>query len=372
MALDYVIVSQVTRSGYAPTGPFIEYLKTRRKSFVAILHPFSNDLKEPSRVETYRKGKLVNSSLALGAIKGLGNQFLAYFAEFFFNIWRIIRANARAGTFVGFECLAVTDGIILRRLGFFEKVVYYNVDYSRRRFGNPILDWAYNSLDAFAANHADEVWNVSRRACEARVKGGISKKVVHAPNGVHLGRIPRSGQKDRFCLVYAGHVQKEKGLQDIIAALPEIIKAERRAKLVVIGDGEYLAALKQMAKDRKLERHVAFLGRKTNEEVLKIVDRCGIGLAPYKNDRDYVYYSDPVKVKEYLACGCPVIISGVPEIADEIEQSGVGIVASNGRDIADAYRRLLDAGTYRKFSERTEKFASKYDWYKLYDLLLRK
>jgi glycosyltransferase involved in cell wall biosynthesis len=71
-----------------------------------------------------------------------------------------------------------------------------------------------------------------------------------------------------------------------------------------------------------------------------------------------------MKIKEYAAFGLPIVMTNVPEIADEVEGEGVGIIVDyDPRQLAQAVVRILtDARLYSKMSERAVRFASGYDW----------
>ena len=60
---------------------------------------------------------------------------------------------------------------------------------------------------------------------------------------------------------------------------------------------------------------------------MNIISKCAVGLAPYLPDpKNFTYYAEPGKIKEYLSCGVPVITTGVAEISADLERSRVGFV----------------------------------------------
>jgi len=48
----------------------------------------------------------------------------------------------------------------------------------------------------------------------------------------------------------------------------------------------------------------------------KILMSCGIAIAPYSSidKNNFSFYADPGKVKFYLGCGLPIVITDVPPI----------------------------------------------------------
>lgn len=111
------------------------------------------------------------------------------------------------------------------------------------------------------------------------------------------------------------------------------------------------------------------MGAKDHENLLQELPKYSVGLAPYStNSKSITWYADPTKVKEYLACGLPVIITRVPAFADEIEKNKAGIVIDyNEKELAEAMIKMLSKDAmYKKYKENALKLASKYDLEEIY------
>jgi glycosyltransferase involved in cell wall biosynthesis len=102
----------------------------------------------------------------------------------------------------------------------------------------------------------------------------------------------------------------------------------------------------------------------------EILSRCAISIAPYVPGVAYsIQYTDPAKVKEYIECGTPVIMTKVPELAGEIHKKEAGFsVDYNMEEMTDAILKLLtDDELWLEYRKNIRQLADDYDYIKLFD-----
>jgi glycosyltransferase involved in cell wall biosynthesis len=117
-----------------------------------------------------------------------------------------------------------------------------------------------------------------------------------------------------------------------------------------------------------------FLGRIGNiEDLEKEIATSAVAIAPYVRALDtWTMYADPGKVKTYLACGVPVLLTDVPWNAVEIVDQGCGLVISEDpADIAAKVLRLLDGETNEGMRSKARRYAKGYEWSNIFDAALR-
>ena len=307
---------------YYATGPALDleaYLQPVTDALLFIGHPlFARG--GPSYVRRYEAGRLTQT---LEKPPRAG-RFVA-------DLWRTLRwVDGRWDLFIAGDPLLAIAGLWLRRRRRVRRLVLYSIDYSPRRFSNPVLNRVYHRIDRLAAQHADVVWNVSaaigaaRRARDGRA--AAAPQVV-VPLGTYFDRIPRSSSAPSVPrLAFLGHLLEKQGLQLVIEALPSIRRRLPAVTLLVLGDGPYRGALERRSADLGLTRAVEFAGFiDDHREVERRLAGCTLGLAPYVPDPDsFSRFADPGKIKTYLACGLPVILTDVPPIALLVEERGAG------------------------------------------------
>lgn len=370
-----IIVTHVFATG--PAQELKEYLRDRADTLMFIGHPFlyANDIKSFFRI--YKNGKIVKEK------KGISwklPEIFMYVKDILYTICWALCSKGKFDLYVGADNLNAFTGLFLRQIGKVRKVIFYTVDYVPKRFNNKILNDLYHWVDRYCVKYCDWVWNLSPRMVEERESKGVTKgksaPQIIVPIGTHFDRIKRLPFKEitRKHTVYMGHVRCGQGVELIIESLPKVVEEVPDLKLTIIGTGPLENKLRNIVDKLGLERYVEFKGFiEDHKEVEEILTKCAVGLAPYKpNTESFTWYTDPGKPKQYLACGLPVIITRVPEIAKEIEKRPMGIAINyDKKELGDAIIRLLeDENFYNKCRENAVEFASGLSWDKIFERAL--
>lgn len=138
-------------------------------------------------------------------------------------------------------------------------------------------------------------------------------------------------------LVYAGRLIAEKGVQDLLEALPAIRDRHPGTRAVVAGDGDYRAALIEEARKRKLHRAVSFpghLGQRTLAAVLAAADAF---VMPSR------YEATGTVALEAAASGAALVVASTGGLASIVEHGVTGVRFPVGEPdgLADAVNALL-------------------------------
>lgn len=374
-----IIATHVYATG--PAQDLREYLVNNKVSRLLFIgHPLFFDPRlKGSGYEYYESGGKVREKY--GKIRRIP-ALLSYLKDACFNIRWGILVGDKWDLYVGVNNLNALGGILLRLIGRVDRVVYYVIDYNPNRFSKPLMNKIYHAIDHFCVRYSDETWNLSPRMKSARKEyfgfEGGSQKV--APLGVWFSRINRAttdGFHD-YTLVFMGHLLKQQGVQHVIHAMPDILKIIPDFKFVVIGGGEYLAPLKNIAKGLDLENSIQFFGYIENhEEIERQISVCAAAVALYeetdgRGNPSFTYFTDPGKVKAYLACGLPVLLSDVAHNARDIEARRCGMVIKNDpQSISRAVVELMtDMKKLAEYRANAVSYARQYDWNTIFEDLL--
>lgn len=363
---NYLLVTHATEIFGGPHA-LRDYLMSRAATLIFIYYPLDKTVRLRPTMEVYKNGKLEQKQhlpLVLEKIP------FSYFRDFVATLYLAFKfkRNIRFDYYIGANNLNCLAGLILRPFLNFRRVIFYSVDYSPVRFKNKVMNWIYQTIDKIVVRQADATWNNTHRVMAIRKKQGIrAASNLFVSNGVDLKKIPKIKRSRQIKkIIYVGNLTKTKGVQDIIAALPAVVKRFPQVELLIVGGGPYRSDLEKLTAKLRLSRKVKFLGQKTNAQTLKIISKSDIGVALYRRDDSYTHFCDPIKVKEYLACGCSVIISDVPEIAKIIEREKVGVVINKLNEIAPAVLYLLGQDLNR-LRRSAKNLAQKYDWGIIFD-----
>ena len=135
---------------------------------------------------------------------------------------------------------------------------------------------------------------------------GISEdRISYVPVFFDATDIKTSTLDDGYVL-YAGRIDKEKGLGTLIKA----VSKNKKRKLVIAGAGPLEGDMKRLAGD--LDVNVEFLGYKSFEDLQKLIARCSFVVIPSE-----WYENSPNITLEAYAYGKPVVgadIGGIPEL----------------------------------------------------------
>jgi glycosyltransferase involved in cell wall biosynthesis len=117
-----------------------------------------------------------------------------------------------------------------------------------------------------------------------------------------------SAKKDeQFNITIVSGTLKRYGIQTMIQAIPILLKDIPELKLNIVGDGEYLPQLKDMAESLQINEFITFTGYIPYEEVPPYIARADICIAPMLDD-----VGTPNKILEYFAMGKATVSSEIP------------------------------------------------------------
>jgi len=218
-----------------------------------------------------------------------------------------------------------------------------------KRYKIPVVfdlkDWFPDSAAAYCKNRfmqalvRDCVWRITRRNLSRsdlittvspslvnKLKGlGFEASLI--TNGVDTDLFrPMDGSKTREDLGikdddpvigFLGSIERWYALDDMIRALPEILRYCNRTKLLIVGGSlftDYRYELEQLARDLGVSDCVLFTGTKPYHELPRYIacmDICTIPLSPPQ----WGEIALPNKFFEYSACGKPILMRPIPDVA---------------------------------------------------------
>lgn len=296
---------------------------------------------------------------------------LLYIKDFIYTlIWTLI-TRKRFNLYFGINNLNAFSGLVLKKLGRIEKVIYYTIDLYPQRFSNKLINWGYHKLDKYCVRFCDETWNVSPFLVKYRQRRGMKgpqySRQFTVPIGIWFNEIKRVPTRDvkKTKIVYVGHLKAFYGVDLAIRALPEIRKKIPSINLEIIGGGEQQEELEDLTKQLGLSSSVKFYGWKEKKEAEKLLADCALGLAPFNTHVDEkIKNADPAKIKDYMALGLPVVMTNASLNAETISKLKCGIIIDyTPESLAKAVIKLLsNKNTWRQYRENALKYIQQFDW----------
>jgi len=135
-------------------------------------------------------------------------------------------------------------------------------------------------------------------------------KVIH--NGVDIAKFKpgkNTADRGRVIIGAVGSLRKEKGLDVLLSAAPEVLRHCPSAYFLIVGNGSEKDTLLELAKKLGIGGRVDFLGERNDVE--NIIPSFDIACSSSRTE------NFPVSMLEYMSCGKCVVataVGGVPEI----------------------------------------------------------
>lgn len=376
-----------------PARDLVDYLAQNKISRILyISHPliFKKDdplffnrkvYKNSSKFSFYKDGRI--KKRVYGYHWVLPEQLL-YVKDFIYNLIWAFSFKGEFDIFIGIDPLNAFAGIILRWMGKVRKVVLYTIDYFPKRFSNPVMNSIYHTVDKWSVKFSDETWNLSKNMALARGRYHRKKnleltKQKEVPIGIKFNKIKRLPfhKINKRKVTYIGLINKVTGVELMIKALPRILKKKSDIKIEIYGEGPDEEALKQLSKKLGVESSIKFHGWvKSRDEMFKMIADSAIGLVLFnpKVYKQEIQNADPMKVKDYMVAGIPIISTNVITSGKEIESRKCGIIIHyNENELADAIINLLtDEKKLKEYRQNAISYIRQFDFEKIYGPVLER
>jgi glycosyltransferase involved in cell wall biosynthesis len=110
-----------------------------------------------------------------------------------------------------------------------------------------------------------------------------------------------------------------------------------------------------------------------HKELENEIAKSCVAIAPYIKSLDsWTYYADPGKVKTYLACGVPVLLTDVPWNTKEIVENKCGmIIKEDEKDITGKIVYFMDKEINQQFRDNAIKYSLNFDYKKIFEGLIQ-
>lgn len=362
-----------------PDDDLVLFLNNRKVSNVLhIKHSFSDAPDRKSRFTWYKNG-IVYKRQETRDFKNF-SEIIIYLKEGYYTCKWILLSRLKWDVYVGLDGLCTFFGIVIRSITKVKKTIYWAIDFvPEKRFKSPLKNKIYHVINTFGYKNANEMWDLSPRMAKARkifleIKESDYKRRIIVSYGVWTDRIRKYSYDDceKDTIVFMGHLLEKQGAQLIIKALPELVKQNSKIRFKIIGGGQYKEALQKLARNLRVERHCDFLGKIEDHKAIEdeIAKSC-IAVAPYIKKLDtWTFYADPGKIKTYLACGVPVLLTELPWNAKSIARSKSGlIITEDQKDIITKITFLMDQKVNEEFRQNALEYAERFNYNNIFKKL---
>ena len=220
----------------------------------------------------------------------------------------------------------------------------------------------------------DVIVNSNYMKCELQRLFGLPfDKINVIPNGINLNNFTGIDRDYDFrrqyamdnekIILYLGRLVYEKGVQNLIAAMPKILNSYHDAKLVIAGKGGMMDELRAEAHNLGIDNKVYFTGYLDSKAVQKMYKCADVAVFPS------TYEPFGIVALESMLSGTPTVVSDVGGLNEIIDHGvdGMKSYAGNPNSIADSVLALLfDPQLCANISKNAKaKVKAQFNWNKI-------
>ena len=206
-----------------------------------------------------------------------------------------------------------------------------------------------------------------------RLFGLPFEKINVAPNGINITMFNGVEKDYEFRRQYAldnekiilfmGRLVYEKGIQNLISAMPKILAGYHDAKLVIAGKGGMIEELKAQVNSMGIGNKVYFTGYMDAKQVCKMYKCADVSVFPS------TYEPFGIVALEAMLSGTPVVVSDIGGLNEIVEHgvNGMKSYAGNPNSLADSILELLynPALAENVVKKAKAKVKNEYNWAKI-------
>lgn len=270
-----------------------------------------------------------------------------------------------------FDPLSFVHTFLLKRFFKIKKLVYYNVDFSTRRFRNKIANNIYLLINRFAYKKCDYFFYLTKKFIQKIDPANkYTRKSFLLKHTINMSNINRVIQKIPNSIIYSGSLSYSVDFTNLIKSLELIKKDNINFTFDIYGEGNQKEYLKNLIANSVIKDNVKFKSVIDNETLLKeILPQYMIGVCPYITkennlDLDHMFHGTDLttKIVEYIGCGLPVVTTRLYDAFDIIEKNRFGFLVKNEKEWYDAiYKLLISNKLHGEYSMNALNYAKNYD-----------
>lgn len=253
-----------------------------------------------------------------------------------------LRARGEVDVVLHAQWQTLPATLALRRSGLLRGV--FVAAHGRELLLRPMGTWprvqaVYDDMRRALLRAADGVFPVSRYTAQLVLGAGVPAERCHVvPNGTdpeHFRPMAvdalraRLGLEGRSVLLFAGRLKPNKGVDTVIAALPEIAGSQPEVVFVVVGEGEDEPRLRALAAQHGVLERCRFLGRVPWSALPEYYNLADVFVTLSREEPPSVEGFGLVFL-EASACGRAVIGARSGGIPDAIVEGETGLLVDPG------------------------------------------
>jgi phosphatidylinositol alpha-1,6-mannosyltransferase len=206
-------------------------------------------------------------------------------------------------------------------------------------------------------------WNISSNKVHVLHPGMDSSRFIPAENNINVRE--ELGWYNRPVILTVGRLQKRKGQDMLLKAIPIIVEKYPNVLYAIIGDGEEKQNLLSIIDHLSIQNHVQFMSNVSDEKMIHCYQQCTLFILPNRTvDKDIEGFG--MVLAEAQSCGKAVLAGNSGGTAETmvIGKTGYVVDCTDPTPLANKVIKMLSSSErLRKMGEQARQHAITHlDW----------
>jgi glycosyltransferase involved in cell wall biosynthesis len=160
-----------------------------------------------------------------------------------------------------------------------------------------------------------------------------------------------------------GYFTLERNLANLVLGFDIAAKQLPTIRLLLAGIGETFDEISQLTMSVSSKDKIQLTGAYAAKDLSDLYNRTDIGILPYA-EQEFRQYTLPNKAFDYMACGKPIISSGLKPMKRLLDETGAGIYGpcTSPEDISAMIIRIMNEDIQMMSASGHKAFLTKYHW----------
>ena len=169
-------------------------------------------------------------------------------------------------------------------------------------------------------------------------------------------------------IIYHGHLGPERGIEDLVLAINNVVKKYVKVKLTLLGTFrtyDFQKKVHKLIRDLSLGGHIKVLNQVPYRDVWKILRRSSIGVIPFRKN-PLTDNCTPTKLFEMMASSHQIVSTNLPPVKFFVNNSIHWAEPDNPDSLGEAIIASIEAlNDISKVEKNIDLIKNKYNWGKI-------
>lgn len=225
-----------------------------------------------------------------------------------------------------------------------------------------------DKIEAHAVRNAQAIITVckeqnERLHAEYNVRHDAMFIVHNTPDEHSISGIRKGSSNPPIVFGHHGYFTLERNLEMLVKGFDIAATHHPQIKLLLAGSGETFSDVQRVAHACSSADRIEFTGSYLAKDLIELYGKTDIGFLPY-SEQQFRQYTLPNKAFDYMACGKPIISSGLNPMRRLLDETGAGLYGTceTPEHIAGLMEQMLESDYQTMSANGIKAYHETYNW----------